>query len=134
MTSIPEYYFRIRDNGAVVFHIGPETRQRRIDMTQIAVINRQGEIKPHGDHMLTNADTAAIKNWQTKRESTLKAREHDTIERTIEHLNLTTTWAQQKASDTDLDAVSDALLMAMHDLRQTLVRKKARRLAPKDES
>lgn len=128
------YYFRLRDNGAAVFLIDPETRHRRIEMTQIAVINRQGDVKPHGDHVLTDADLAATEIWKTERSNILEARQLDDIFRTVDHLNLTTSWAQQKASDADLDAVTDRLLMAMHDLRQTLVRKKANRLAPKDDS
>ena len=43
-------------------------------------------------------------------------------------MNLTAQWAQSKASDAQLDAVTDSLLLAMHDLRSTLVRKKADRL------
>jgi hypothetical protein len=35
---------------------------------------------------------------------------------------------QSKASDAQLDEVTDALLLAMHDLRSVLVRKKAERL------
>ena len=32
--ELPEYYFRIRDNGAVVFRVDTENRQRRIDMEE----------------------------------------------------------------------------------------------------
>jgi len=46
----------------------------------------------------------------------------------VDYLNLTTQWVQSKATDDQLDAVTDALLLAMHDLRSTLVRKKADRL------
>ena len=46
----------------------------------------------------------------------------------MEHLNLTTQWVQSRATDAELDAVTDDLLLAMHDLRSTLVRKKADRM------
>ena len=130
----PEYYVRLRDNGAAVFHIDPENRNRRIEMTQIAVINKQGDVKPHGDHTLTEADLAAIAKWQAERAETDAARQIDDILRTIDHLNFTASWVQQKATDKDLDAVTDPLLMAMHDLRQLLVKKQAARLAKKDET
>jgi hypothetical protein len=52
----------------------------------------------------------------------------DDIHRAIDHLNLTTQWVQSKASDEQLEEVTDALLLAMHDLRSTLVRKKSSRL------
>ena len=32
MSDLPEYYFRIRENGAVVFRVDTENRQRRIEV------------------------------------------------------------------------------------------------------
>ena len=32
--TLPELYFRVRENGAVVFRVDTENRQRRIDMEQ----------------------------------------------------------------------------------------------------
>ena len=130
MTDLPEFYFRVRENGAAVFRIDTENRQRRIEMEQIAVINiRNGEVKPHGSHTLSQDENAAIKTWMSERAALLAERALDDIHRTIDHLNLTTQWAQSKASDTDLEDVTDGLLLAMHDLRTVLVRKKADRLA-----
>ena len=127
--DLPEYYFRVRENGAAVFRVVSDTRQRRVEMDQIAVLNiRNGEIKRHGDRALSAADTAAIRDWMEARRALLARRDLDDIFRTVDHLNLTTQWAQSRASDADLEAVTDALLMAMHDLRSTLVRKKADRL------
>lgn len=130
----PEYYVRLRENGAAVFHIDPENRNRRIEMNQIAVINKQGDVKPHGDHALTESDLAAIAKWQAKRAEVDAARQIDDILRTVDHLNLAASWVQQKASDAELDTVTDPLLMAMHDLRQMLVKKQAARLAKNDET
>ncbi|MEL6102320.1 MAG: hypothetical protein AAFV87_04595 [Pseudomonadota bacterium] len=129
MTELPEYYFRIRENGAVVFRVDTENRQRRIEMDQIAVINiRNGEIKPHGDRVLSDEDMETIRDWMTKRMELLGRRDMDDIHRAIDHLNLTTQWAQSKATEDQLEDVTDSLLMAMHDLRSVLVRKKADRL------
>ena len=50
----------------------------------------------------------------------------------VDHLNLTTQWAQSKATNAELEAVTDALLLAMHDLRTVLVRKKADRVLSDD--
>ncbi|UWR25409.1 hypothetical protein K3757_13180 [Sulfitobacter sp. S223] len=127
--KLPEYYFRVRDNGAFVFRLDTENRQRRIEMDQIAVVNmRNGEIKPHGDRTLSTADIEAIKNWMVERAQTLAHREIDDIFRAIDYLNSTTHWVQSRATDEQLEAVTDNLLLAMHDLRSTLVRKKADRL------
>ncbi|WP_050523228.1 hypothetical protein [Pseudorhodobacter wandonensis] len=127
--DLPEYYFRIRDNGALVFRIESENRQRRIEMDQIATINiRNGEVKPHGERKLTPEDITEIQGWITHRTHQLAAREVDDILRAIDHMNLTAQWVQTRASDAQLDQVTDSLLMAMHDLRSVLVRKKADRL------
>ncbi|MEM9845214.1 MAG: hypothetical protein AAF965_10480 [Pseudomonadota bacterium] len=127
--DLPEYYFRVRENGAFVFKVDTENRHRRIDMDQIAVINiRNGQIKPHGDRSLSDADMKAIEEWMRSREDVLSRRDVDDIHRAIDHLNLTAHWAQSRASDAQLDEVTDALLLAMHDLRTVLVRKKADRL------
>ncbi|WP_444454732.1 hypothetical protein ACTTAI_05125 [Rhodobacter capsulatus] len=127
--DLPEYYFRIRDNGAAVFRVDTENRQRRIEMDQIAVVNvKNGEIKAQGDRKLTPGDLREIEAWMAKRIALLAARDIDDILRAVDHLNLTTHWVQSKATDAQLEEVTDPLLLAMHDLRSVLVRKKAERM------
>ncbi|MEL7212915.1 MAG: hypothetical protein AAGK92_09655 [Pseudomonadota bacterium] len=127
--DLPDYYFRVRENGAAVFRVDTENRQRRIDMDQIAVINiRNGEVKPHGDRTLSDTDREVIDDWMTERRAILAERDIDDIHRAVDYLNLTTQWVQSKATDDELENITDALLLAMHDLRSTLVRKKADRL------
>lgn len=128
--ELPEYYFRVRENGAFVFRVDIENRQRRIEMDQIAAINiRNGEVRPHGDHCLSEADLSAIRGWMAERADLLARRDIDDILRTVDHLNLTAQWAQTRASDDQLDQITDTLLLAMHDLRAVLVRRKADRLS-----
>lgn len=128
-TELPEYYFRVRENGAAVFRVDTENRQRRIEMDQIAMVNiRNGEIKPNGDRTLSDADLARIQDWMAERNEVLAHRDIDDIHRAVDYLNLTTHWAQSRATDEQLELVTDALLLAMHDLRSVLVRKKADRL------
>lgn len=127
--DLPEYYFRIRENGAVVFRVDTENRQRRIELVEIATLNvKNGNIKPHGGVALTAADDAAIGKWLATRMALLAERDIDDILRAVDHLNMTTQWAQTKASDDQLDRVTDDLLLAMHDLRTVLVRRKADKL------
>ena len=132
--KLPEYYFRTRENGAAVFRVDTENRQRRIEMDQIAIVNiRNGEIKPHGDRKLSNDDVGAIRDWMEDRVRTLAWRDIDDILRTVDHLNLTTQWAQSRATSEQLEEVTDTLLLARHDLRSVLVRKKAEGLMSKDK-
>ena len=128
-TTLPDLFFRIRENGAAVFRVSTENRLNRLEMEPIAVVNvRNGEVKPQGGRELTEADRVAIDAWLADRRTALAAREATGIEGTVEALNLAAHWAQTKAGDAELEAITDRLLLAMHDLRSVLVRKKAERL------
>ena len=121
MTGLPEYYFRIRENGVAVFRVDTENRYRRIEMDQIAVVNGKGEIKARGNRTLTGNDVAAIEDWLANRKA---ASGSGPAHATINKLNLAADWAQRKASPEELAVVTDDLLLAMHDLRSVLVKKK----------
>ena len=132
--DLPDYYFRVRENGAFVFRVDTENRQRRIEMDQIAVINiKNGQIKAHGERDLSDEDLDVIKDWMAERMALLARRDIDDIHRAVDYLNTTTHWAQSKATDDQLEEVTDALLLAMHDLRSVLVRRKADRLMKEDK-
>jgi len=127
--ELPEFYFRVRENGATVFRVDTENRQRRIDMQEIAVVNiRNGQIKPHGNRDLSVEEIDIINDWMEERLAVLSTRDIDDIYRAIDYLNLTTHWAQTRAEDDELEEVTDGLLLAMHDLRTVLVRKKSDRI------
>ena len=131
-TSLPRYFFRIRENGATLFKMPEQNRQNRLEMHQVAVINIRNEtVKPQGDTVLTDEETKLIADWMQERKTVLEEREIDDILRTVDNLNLTAQWAQSKASDADLERVTDQLLLSMHDLRTILSRKKAERIMNK---
>jgi hypothetical protein len=132
--ELPDYYFRVRENGAFVYRVDTANRQRRIEMDQIAVVNvKNGDVKPHGGRTLSAEDMKVIDNWMADRVALLAQRDIDDIHRAVDYLNLTTHWAQSRATPDQLDNVTDALLLAMHDLRTVLVRKKADRILKKDD-
>ena len=134
VADLPDYFFRTRDGGASVFRVDSNNRHRRIEMEQIASINmRTGEVRPNGDRELFAEDLQAIDAWMADRKETLEWREMDDILRTVDQINATAHWAQSSATDAQLESVTDTLLMAMHDLRSVLVRKKAAALADKDD-
>lgn len=127
--DLPDYFFRTREGGASVFRVDGNNRNRRLEMEQIASINmRSGEIRPNGERTLLEEDLEAIKTWIADRKETLEWRQIDDILRTVDRINETAHWAQTKASADQIDMVTDSLLMAMHDLRSVLVRKKAQAL------
>jgi len=127
--SLPDLFFRVKENGATVFRVTTETRQNRLDMTQIATVNiRNGDIRTQGNKEITEAERAEIEAWIETRRAVLDARHLDDVHRTVDFLNQTAQWVQSKASDEELDEVTDTLLLTMHDLRSILVRKKADRV------
>ncbi len=129
--DLPRYYFRTRETGAFVFRIEPAGRDGRLEMDQIAVVNiRNGEVRANGARTLDDADRTAIAEWIEARRRVLAHRQADDILRTVDRLHEVTHWAQSKAAPEEIEAVTDPLLLAMHDLRQVLVRKRAERTAP----
>jgi hypothetical protein len=127
--KLPEFYFRVRENGAFVYRVETDARSKRLELNQIAIAKlRNGDIKAQGDHVLTDEERKAIEEWITARNAQLTQRRLDDILRTVDHLNETAHWAQSQASDEELEAITDPLLLAMHDLRTLLVRKKGDRL------
>lgn len=133
IAPLPEYYFRLREGGATVFHILTDDHNGRTDMQQIALVNTgTGKIRPYRGRALTDADRAAIDTWLTERRESLSWKKLEQAMRTVEDINQTAHWAQAEASDEDLATVSDALLLAVHDLRQVLVKKSARRARKTD--
>ncbi len=128
MSEAPELYFRPRESNAAVFRVDADERNGRMLLTQIAVANPgNGRIKPHGDHVLSAAETAGIEAWIAARRDEMARRARDDAERTAEALGRTAQWVQSSATDADLDAVAHRLMMAMHDLRSTLVRRQGER-------
>jgi len=134
MAELPNLFFRVRENGATVFRLDTENRQRRLDMQQIAVVNvNNSQIRHHGDEPPTEAEQAEIESWMADRQALLAERSIDNIFRAIDHLSRTAHWAQTKASDADLEQFTEPLLLAMHDLRSVLVRKKADRMGHEND-
>ncbi|MDB6453665.1 hypothetical protein [Falsirhodobacter sp. 20TX0035] len=128
MKELPGLYFRIRDNGAFVFRLDTENRQRRLDLEHIATVNiGKGEYKTQGDRTLSPAEVEEIRAWIVARREVLAQRDFDAAWGMIEQMNLTTQWLQNRAGDDQAEALTEGLLMAMHDLRSVLVRRRADR-------
>lgn len=127
--ELPELFYRIKDNGASVFRVDPGNPQKRIDLDQIANVNtRNGEVKVQSKAEVSDAEMQAMKAWIKERQSLQAARDMDDIHRMSDGINQIAHWAQSKATPEQLDAITDNLLLAMYDLRQVLVRKKADRM------
>lgn len=130
ISPLPELYFRLRDGGASVFRMVDDARNGRLDMEQVATINlRSGEIRLGKDKTLSESEQETVDAWLADRRESQPWRRLDRAMQVIEDINQTAHWAQTEASDKDLEGVSDALFLAMHDLRQVLVRRAADRMS-----
>ena len=117
-------YFRIRDNGALVFRKDTENQNRRLELVQIAAVNaRNSEIKPHNREAPTDAEMAQIEAWLAGRQVEMANHDASTPARVIEELNLAAQWAQARAEDGELRKAAPDILMALHDLRATIVKR-----------
>lgn len=132
--ELPELYFRVRDGGAAVFRIDAENRDRRLILEPVASVNLgNGRIRPQGGRELLPGETETIEAWIAARREELTARRRDDIFRAVDHLSQTAHWAQTEASAQEVAEVADALLLAMHDLRTVLIRRKAEALELLDD-
>ncbi len=124
--TLPELYFRTREGAATVFRVRLDPRSRRLALEPLANVNLgNGRIKPLGGRTISPGERQRIEAWMAERRETLARREIDDIFRTIDHLNATAHRLQTKAPDELVERIAEPLLLAMHDLRQTLIRRQA---------
>ncbi len=134
MAGVPSLYFRLRENGAQVFRVETDTRQQRLDLRPIAQVNpRNDTLRPNAQTPPTEAEEAEIRAWMTARAAELDLAESATGQETLAALGRAAHWAQGRASDDEVEAIADALLMAMHDLRSVLIRRRANRLMREED-
>lgn len=126
MFDRPTLYFRRKDNGAAVYRIATG-EHARLDLQQIAVLKQNGEVKPSGKQTPTEAELSEIAEWHDDRKSEQKARDAARVDRLVGDMNAVAQWVQANANDKQIAQSAQPILMAMHDLRTTLVRRMAGR-------
>ena len=125
MNPINHLYFRTKENGASVFRVDTENRQKRMDLVLIASLNlKKATIKPRADTAPSPAEIAEIMLWIKNRQAMMVTRQTDNVHRMMDNMNETAQWIQTRANSDELDAIADDLLLAMHDLRSAIVRRK----------
>lgn len=116
-------YYRLRRQGALVFRMEVANRQRRIELNRIATITGAGEVLPHKRRPASEAEQAEAaawwRDWCARRDGDRLAG----TERFMAELNRFTDWMAREAPDGEVAELSDPLLMALLDLRQTVVRR-----------
>jgi hypothetical protein len=132
MTGLPPLYFRRRGDGAQVFRVHRNARDRRVEMEPLARLRPgTGDIHPQGGRVVSPGEEAAIRDWMRAEARPETVGGADDVARTVALLGCTAHWAQAVASDDEIDALADELLLAMQDLRGVLVRRKAAQIERK---
>lgn len=116
-------YYRVRKEGAMVFRLEVENRQRRLELLHIATINARGEILPHKRRQPTDDEMTEIATWWDDYSTRRTAGELSDAETAIAGMQHLANWLSKDAKPEEVEAISDFLLMAVHDLRQVVVRR-----------
>lgn len=120
--ELPELFFRQKNNGASVFRISTATRNGRIEFEQIAtVVERNGNIKPHGDHELTEQEISQIEAWledfNANRASTLA----NDLRRVAKELNYAAAGLSASSDGgEELNAAANDLLLSVLDIQRVI--------------
>jgi len=122
MFDRPTLYFRRKGNGAAVYRVATGDHAR-LDMLQIASLKQNGEVKPSGKQEPTEAELTEITTWHAAREVHQKTRDSARVDRLVGDMNTVAQWVQANADDEQVTHNAQPILMAMHDLRATLVRR-----------
>ncbi len=123
MADRMQLYYRHRQNGVTVFRLEVANRQRRIELNRIASLSRTGKITPHPRRVPSDAERDEIARWWQDWQDRRAAGSLGETERFVETLNHFTDWVARRADGAEIDARSDALLTALLDLRQVVVRR-----------
>lgn len=128
----PGLYFRLREPGATVFRLHTGSQGGRMQMEAIALANlRNGEIKVQG----TGPDAterAEIEAWIAHRREGAEGRDNERFNALIEQLNGSAHWIGSRAGQQPVMQNATALLLALHDLRTTIVRRMTEQSALED--
>lgn len=116
MTDLPEFRLRILETEAAAFRVSTHNRLSRTEMTEIAAVNlRTVNVCPTATEAPAKPSARQSRpGWRSGARNSPCATSRPSI--SIAHLYLAAHWAQRRASDADLDAVTDRQLPAKHDL------------------
>lgn len=125
MPDKPELFFRRRERGAGVYRV--ETGNTgRMDLQQIAIVKPNGEVKPVGRHEPTEAEQALIADWISTETARQNARDAARMDRLLGELNMAAQWLQSEVPDSMIAENAQDLLLSIHDLRSTIVKRLAK--------
>jgi hypothetical protein len=125
MLDKPKLYFRRKDNGAGVYRVDAQN-SNRMDLQHIAVVKQNGDIKVQNKQELSQDELAEINAWFTARKAEQGARDSARLDMLVGEMNHAAQWLQSDATGDEIMQTAQPLLMAMHDLRTTLVKQMAR--------
>ena len=109
---LPTLHYRRRQNGTAIFRV-LETPEKRLELQQIAVLKPDGTLIDKGSGP-TTTERQEITTFT------------DAAPEILTTLNHAAQWVQAEAEDSSLRSHAQEILLAIHDLRSTLVKRLAR--------
>lgn len=83
------------------------------------------EVKTVAGVTLSDEEHAEIQNWVDLRTGQDRADRDDDLRKLNDHMNMTTQWFLDHATDDDIFRYTDDLLLSVIDLRKTLIPRRA---------
>lgn len=124
-----QFYFRAREGNANIYRISADNRKSRDLYDHIGtVVIQNGKIKLQDDATITKEEEGIILEWVSKHKNRLNKLQKAKMEELILDVNQAAHYIQTNASDADIHRVFEDLVLAIHDLRQTAVRRYAKAL------
>jgi len=115
-------YFRRKGHGAAVYRVATGG-DARLDLLQVATLKQNGDVKPAGKQEPTEAELTEIAAWYDAQSAKQTTRDAARVDQLVGDINAMAQWVQANANDQQVTQNAQPILMAMHDLRATLVRR-----------
>ena len=123
------FYFRAREQNASIYRISADNRKSRDIYDHVGtVVYQSGKIKPQDGASFTSEEENEIAEWVSRHKTRLNKIAKTKAEELIVDVNHVAHWIQSSANDKQITEIFEDLVLALHDLRQTAVRRYAKAL------
>ena len=119
-------FIRYRGNAGVIYRCSFDQRNQRQAMDRIGLVHlKTREVKTVAGAQITPDEHAEITAWVEQRIGQDRADRDVDLRKLNDHMNLTTQWFLDHATDEDTLRYCEDLLLSVIDLRNTLIRRRA---------
>ncbi len=125
LLDVPELYFRFKDSGATVYRVTVSSKMARLEFVKIAsAALKSGNINTFGDAVLTEAETARIRDWIEEQRAGRPRNLASDMRRLSREINLAThQMAAGTGHEEELGAEITRLLLSLMDMQREIAEK-----------